>query len=136
MGNVSAACRLDDNKCTVVSLEIEREDWRIGGSIRDSWRSRGASSSLNGRVSSTLCVSDFYATAAFSLSCLHIRGSRARVDRTRTSNTPVSVRREDCSIRNSSRNSCKLGSNTARADSNVLRSKGIGLLKFFPRSRV
>lgn len=31
MGNVSAACRLDDNKCTVVSLEIEREDWRIGG---------------------------------------------------------------------------------------------------------
>lgn len=83
MGNVSAACRLDDNKCTVVSLEIEREDWRIGGSIRDSWRSTGASSSLNGRVSSTLCVSDFYATAAFSLSCLHIRGSRARVDRTR-----------------------------------------------------
>lgn len=85
MGNVSAACRLDDNKCTVVSLEIEREDWRIGGSwsIRDSWRSTGASSSLNGRVSSTLCVSDFYATAAFSLSLVYTYVARARVSTVR-----------------------------------------------------
>lgn len=135
MGNVSAACRLDDNKCTVVSLEIEREDCRIGGSIRDSWRSTGASSSLNGRVSSTLCVSDFYATAAFSLSCLHIRGSRARVDRTRIPQFLFDSK-EDCSIRISVEIRVNWGSNTTRADSNVLRSKGIGLLKFFPRSRI
>lgn len=52
VGNVSAACRT----ISAPRFRRNRENSRIGGSWgafeRDSWRSTGASSSLNGRVSS------------------------------------------------------------------------------------
>lgn len=52
VGNVSAACRT----ISAPRFRRNRENSRIGGSWgafeRDSWRSAGASSSLNGRVSS------------------------------------------------------------------------------------
>lgn len=80
VGNVSAACRT----ISAPRFRRNRENSRIGGSWgafeRDSWRSTGASSSLNGRVSSTLCVSDL-CDDSLSLFCL--QRTRARVSTVR-----------------------------------------------------